>query len=165
MRGRRWARLTVEPDLFYFLQCATTASPGDPLWPVRVKEERYALWKYAEFLRYTEGKEAVWFEISPTGPDARTWAGKVRARGRVFPLEMVLKDAYPEIPPAARVPGLIEYTDRKLEDPVLGERICDMHMEANYWWNAHSGISLYLKREVSYWLTAVVHSLSQAGYM
>jgi len=128
-------------------------------------EERYALWKYGEFLQFTEGGASPWFELSPTGPDGRAWVGKVRVKDREFPLELVLKEAYPTVPPAARIAGLIEYTDRKLEDPVLGERLCDMHMEENYWWNEYSGITLYLKREVSFWITSVVHSLEQGGYM
>ncbi len=130
-----------------------------------MKEEVYSLWKYREFLRFTEGEESEWFELAPTGNDGKSWLGKVRIKGHEYPMELILKDAYPSVPPAARIPGLIEYTDRKLEDPILGERLCDMHMESNYWWNDHSGISLYLKREVSYWLTAVYYGLEKEGYV
>ena len=141
------------------------ASPGEELWEKRLLEEQYSIWKYQDFLRFTEGTNAVWFDIAPTGEDGRSWLGRIYVKGKEYPLELVLKDAYPLVPPAARVPGLIDYTDRKLEDPILGERICDMHMEANYWWNDHSGISLYMKREVSFWLSAVVHSLEKEGCM
>ena len=68
-------------------------------------------------------------------------------------------------PPAARIPELMRYTDRKLDDSILGLRICDMHMEQNYWWNEHCSLALYLKREVSYWLQSVIYHLREKGWL
>ncbi len=152
-----------EDDLFYFLQCATVASPRDDAWPTRVKEERYALQKFSEYLRYLEGNE--WFTLDARDHNSTRWTGEVRAADQAFTLELVLKDAYPHTPPAVRIPELMHYTDRKLDDPVLGLRICDMHMEQDYWWDDHAGMALYLKREVSYWLRSVVHDMKAKGWI
>ena len=152
-----------EDDLFYFLQCATVASPRDENWPERLKEERYALDKFSEFLRYLEGNE--WFTLSPTSEKGTRWTGEVRAAGEEFAMELVLKDAYPHTPPAVRIPELMKYTDRKIDDGVLGLRICDMHMEQNYWWDEYCGIALYLKREVSYWLQSVIKTMRDQGWI
>jgi hypothetical protein len=138
-----------EPDLFYFLQCSTVASPKDEKWPTRIKEEKYALLKYIQYVDYMEKsqEEERWFSIRPIGGDALRWEGTVSAEDRTYLIELVLKDSYPYTPPAARVPELMRYTDRKLEDNILGLRICDMHMEQNYWWNEYCSLALYLKRE------------------
>jgi hypothetical protein len=72
---------------------------------------------------------------------------------------------YPTTPPAVRIPELMKYTDRKLDDSILGLRLCDMHMEQNYWWDEHSGIALYLKREVSYWVQSVLTSMRAKGWI
>ena len=89
----------------------------------------------------------------------------MRAEDKTYLIELVLKDAYPHHPPAARIPELMRYTDRKLDDNILGLRICDMHMEQNYWWNEHCSLALYLKREVSYWLQSVIFHLKQKGWL
>ena len=154
-----------EPDLFYFLQCATVASPKEDEWPSRAKEEIYAVKKLVEYLDYVEkGKSARWFDIKPTGPNAKNWTGKVSSSGKDFGIEIVLKDSYPHTPPAARIPELMKYTDRKLDDSVLGLRLCDMHMEQNYWWNEHCSLALYLKREVSYWVQSIVFDIQHKGW-
>lgn len=155
-----------EEDLYYFLQCSTVASPKEPEWPMRVMEEKYAILRFREYLDYMESGDssARWFNIKPTSEDATRWAGTVSNAGKDFEMEMVLKDSYPQTPPAARIPTLMKYTDRKLDDPVLGLRLCDMHMEQNYWWNDHCGIALYMKREVSYWMQAIVFMLKQKGW-
>jgi hypothetical protein len=155
--------MPTEDDLFYFLQCATVASPRDEDWPHRVKEEKYALEKFREYLRYLEGTE--WFTLSPIDGKATRWKGEIRMSGFNFDMEMVLKDAYPTTPPAARIPELMKYTDRKLDDSILGLRLCDMHMEQNYWWDEYSGIALYLKREVSYWVQSVLKSMKEKGWI
>lgn len=157
------AHLRTEDDLFYFLQCATVASPKEPAWPDRAAEERYALHKFSEYLRYLEKDE--WFTLAPTGEAATRWSGKVRYGGKEWTLEIAFKDAYPHVPPAARIPELMHYTDRKLDDPVLGLRICDMHMERNYWWDEHASLALYLKREVAYWTTSVVADMERKGWL
>jgi len=157
------AHLRTDDDLFYFLQCATVASPKEPAWTDRAAEEGYALDRFTEYLRYLEGDE--WFTIRPTSPAATRWTGKVRQEGREWDMELVLKDAYPQIPPACRIPELMHYTDRKLEDGVLGLRICDMHMERNYWWDEHASIAMYLKREVSYWVQSVVQEMKRKGWL
>jgi len=157
------APLRTDHALFYFLQCATVASPKEPAWEDRAAEERYALDRFAEYLRYLEGDE--WFAIRPTGEAATRWTGKVRHGDRAWDIELVLKDAYPHIPPACRIPELMHYTDRKLEDGVLGLRICDMHMERNYWWDEHASIAMYLKREVSYWVQSVVKDMRRKGWL
>ncbi|UCF07764.1 MAG: hypothetical protein JSW28_09010 [Thermoplasmata archaeon] len=156
-----------EPDLFYFLQCSTVAQPKGENWLLRVKEEKYALLKYMQYLDYMEKaeNEERWFSIRPIGEDAIRWEGVVRAEGKNYLIELVLKDAYPYTPPVARIPELMRYTDRKLEDNMLGLKICDMHMETNYWWNEHCSLALYLKREVSYWLQSVVFHLRQKGWL
>ncbi len=156
-----------EPDLFYFLQCSTVASPSDENWPLRVKEEKYALLKYIQYIDYLEKteNEPRWFSIKPIDEPATRWDGTVHASGRHYQIELVLKDSYPYTPPAARVPELMRYTDRKLDDNILGLRICDMHMEQNYWWNEYCGLALYMKREVSYWLQSVVFNLKQKGWL
>jgi hypothetical protein len=151
-----------EDDLFYFFQCSTIASPRDSNWNQRVKEELYALAKYSEYLKYLEDFE--WFTLKPTSADAKSWLGSVRYEKKKFDMELVLKDAYPYSPPAVRIPDLMTYTDRKIDDEVLGLRICDMHMEQHYWWNEFSGIALYLKREVSYWVQSVVHDMVRKGW-
>lgn len=151
-----------DDDLFYFVQCSTVASPRDPDWSERFKEELYALTKFSEYLRYVEGVE--WFSLKPTSVDAKSWIGSVRYEKKEFPMELVLKDAYPHTPPAVRIPDLMMYTDRKLDDEILGLRICDMHMEQDYWWDEFSGIALYLKREVSYWLQSVVQEMLKKGW-
>ncbi len=155
--------LKREDDLFYFLQCATIASPRDADWFQRVKEEKYALSRFSEYLRFLEGGE--WFELRPTSDGATRWVGSVRDSGLEFEMELVLKDAYPTMPPAVRVPKLMDYTDRKLDDGVLGLRICDMHMEQNYWWDEYCGIALYLKREVSYWVQSILHDMRKEGWL
>ena len=156
-----------EPDLFYFLQCSTVDSPGGDNWPLRVKEEKYALLKYMQYLDYMEKaqEEERWFSIRAIGDDATRWEGIVRAEGKDYLIELVLKEAYPYTPPAARIPELMRYTDRKLDDNILGLRICDMHMETNYWWNEHCSLALYLKREVSYWLQSIIFHLKQKGWL
>lgn len=152
-----------EDDLFYFLQCATVASPRDDNWQERVKEETYALAKFSDYLRFLEGGE--WFKLSPVDEKATRWKGKVNVWGFEFDMEMVLKDAYPTTPPAVRIPELMKYTDRKLDDSVLGLRLCDMHMESHYWWDEYSGIALYMKREVSYWVQSVLTSMREKGWV
>jgi hypothetical protein len=151
-----------EDDLFYFFQCSTIASPRDPNWEQRMKEELYALSKYSEYLRYLEGVE--WFSLKPTNHTGKSWLGSVKYENKKFDMELVLKDAYPHSPPAARIPELMTYTDRKMDDEILGLRICDMHMEQNYWWNEFCGIALYLKREVSYWVQSVVQDMVRKGW-
>ena len=152
-----------DDDLFYFLQCATVASPGTPDWELRAAEEEYALGRYQEYLRFLEGDE--WFSLRATGQQKTRWTGRVRSRGKSWAMELVFKDAYPEIPPACRIPELMHFTDRKLEDPALGLRICDMHMEQHYWWDPHSSLALYLKREVSYWVEAIVQEVERKGWL
>lgn len=152
-----------DDDLFYFLQCATIASPRDEDWRHRVKEERYALLRLSEYLRFLEGGE--WFRLRPTSEWATRWVGVVINSGLEFDMELVLKDSYPTTPPAARIAELMDYTDRKLDDNVLGLRICDMHMEQNYWWDEHCGIALYLKREVSYWVQSVIKGMRDKGWL
>jgi hypothetical protein len=155
--------MPTEDDLFYFLQCATVASPRDENWQERVKEESYALAKFRDYLRFLEGGE--WFELSPVDEKATRWKGKVKVWGFEFDMEMVLKDAYPTTPPAVRIPEMMKYTDRKLDDSILGLRLCDMHMEQHYWWDEHSGIALYMKREVSYWVQSVLTSMREKGWV
>jgi len=152
-----------DDDLFYFMQCATVASPGTKEWALRAREEAYAIEKFREHLRYLEGGE--WFTLKPTGKEATSWTGRVRSRKKSWAIELVLKDGYPQVPPACRIPELMHYTDRKLEDPVLGLRICDMHMEEHYWWDEHCSLALYLKREVSYWVEAVVSEMDRKGWL
>ena len=155
-----------EPDLFYFLQCSTVASPGDDLWQQRIKEEKYSLLKYIQYIDYMEKKaeEKRWFSIKPVDEEFTRWTGSVYAEGMDFSMEMVLKDSYPFTPPAARVPELMRYTDRKVDDDFLGLRLCDMHMEQNYWWNEYCGLALYLKREVSYWLQSIIVHMKEKGW-
>lgn len=157
------AKKTREDDLFYFLQCATVASPGGKDWAARASEETYALGKFRDHLRYLEHGE--WFTLKATGKSATSWTGRVRSRGKSWAIEIVLKDGYPSVPPACRIPELMHYTDRKLEDPVLGLRICDMHMEEHYWWDEYCSLALYLKREVSYWVEAVVAEMDRKGWL
>ena len=152
-----------EDDLFYFLLCGTNASPREPRWTLRAREERYALDRYFEYLRYLEGNE--WVRIEPTGPALTRWRGVIRQGTHSWAIEVVLKDAYPEVPPACRIPELMHYTDRKLDDETLGLRICDMHMEQSYWWHEHCSLALYLKREVSYWVTSVVKDMESKGWL
>jgi hypothetical protein len=71
--------MPTEDDLFYFLQCATVASPRDEDWPKRVKEENYALEKFSEYLRFLEGGE--WFELRPIDDNATRWKGRVKVWG------------------------------------------------------------------------------------
>ena len=155
--------LRMEDDLFYFLQCATVASPKEPAWKDRAAEERYALDRFVEYLKLLEGDE--WIAIRPTSAAATRWTGKVRHGGREWDAELVLKDSYPHVPPACRIPELMHYTDRKVDDGVLGLRICDMHMEKNYWWDEHASIAMYLKREVSYWVQSVVKDMRGKGWL
>ncbi len=150
-------------DLFYFVQCSTIASPRDDNWPVRFREELYALSRFSDYLRYVEGVE--WFSLGPTSDESKSWLGTVRYENTEYPMELVLKDAYPHTPPAVRIPELMTYTDRKLDDEVLGLRICDMHMEQDYWWDEFSGIALYLKREVSYWIQSVIQDMLKKGWL
>jgi hypothetical protein len=110
-------------------------------------------------------EEERWFSIRPIGEEATRWEGTLKAEGRGYLIELVFPDSYPFTPPAARIPELMRYTDRKLDDPILGLRICDMHMEQNYWWNEHCSLALYLKREVSYWLQSVIFHLKEKGWL
>jgi len=153
---------TQDDDLFYFLQCSTIASPKDKDWRQRLKEEQYALVKFSEYLRYLEGFE--WFTLKPTSSDGKSWLGTVKYEKKEFGMELVLKDAYPYTPPAVRIPELMKYTDRKIDDEVLGLKICDMHMQQNYWWDEFCGIALYLKREVSYWVQSEVQEMTKKGW-
>jgi hypothetical protein len=143
------------------------ASPNHEKWPLRVKEEKYALLKYMQYVDYMEKSENEkrWFSIRPIGDDATRWEGTVSAEDRSYLIELVLTESYPHTPPAARVPELMRYTDRKLDDDILGLRICDMHMEQNYWWNEHCSLALYMKREVSYWLQSVIFHLKEKGWL
>ena len=159
----RFASAKQEDDLFYFLLCATNASPPEEKWPLRSKEERYALDRYFEYLKYLEKHE--WIELAPTGDSCTRLRGKVRDGGHAWDIEVIFKDAYPAIPPACRIPDLMHYTDRKLDDEALGLRICDMHMEQHYWWDPHSSLALYLKREVSYWVEAIVQEVERKGWL
>ena len=151
-----------EDDLFYFFQCSTVASPRDPGWGDRLREELYALARYSEYLKFLEGAE--WFTLAPTSREAKSWSGLMRYEKKKFGMELVLKDAYPHTPPAVRIPELMTYSDKKIDDEVLGLRICDMHMAQNYWWDEHCGIALYLKREVSYWVQSVVQDMIRKGW-
>jgi hypothetical protein len=40
-----------------------------------------------------------------------------------------------------------------------------MHMERSYWWHEHCSLALYLKREVSYWVTSVVKDMETRGWL
>ena len=157
------AHLKTDDDLFYFLQCATVAAPGEPAWADRAAEEGYALDRFIEYLRFLEKNE--WFSIRPTSATKTRWTGKVRNSGKEWDIELVLKDSYPQVPPACRIPELMHYTDRKVDDGVLGLRICDMHMEQTYWWDEHASLALYLKREVSYWVQSVVKDMREKGWL
>ena len=159
----RFASAKQEDDLFYFLLCATNASPPEEKWPLRSKEERYALDRYFEYLKYLEKHE--WIELAPTGDSCTRWRGKVRDGGHAWDIEVIFKDAYPAIPPACRIPDLMHYTDRKLDDEALGLKICDMHMEQSYWWHEHCSLALYLKREVSYWVQSVLKDMRGKGWL
>jgi hypothetical protein len=159
----RYATARGEDDLFYFLLCATNASPQDEDWRSRAKEELYSLDRYFDYLRYLE--KSNWIELTPTGDSLTRWRGTVRHGKHAWPMEVILKDAYPEIPPACRIPELMHFTDRKVDDEVLGLRICDMHMERSYWWHEHCSLALYLKREVSYWVTSVVKDMETRGWL
>jgi len=155
--------LKTDDDLFYFLQCATVATPGEPAWSDRAAEEVYALDRFIEYLRFLEKNE--WISIRPTSAAKSRWTGKVRNAGKEWDIELVLKDSYPHVPPACRIPELMHYTDRKVDDGVLGLRICDMHMEKTYWWDDHASLALYLKREVSYWVQSVVKDMREKGWL
>ena len=157
------AHLKTDDDLFYFLQCATVATPGEPAWSDRAAEEVYALDRFIEYLRFLEKNE--WISIRPTSAAKSRWTGKVRNAGKEWDIELVLKDSYPHVPPACRIPELMHYTDRKVDDGVLGLRICDMHMEKTYWWDDHASLALYLKREVSYWVQSVVKDMRETGWL
>ncbi|TLZ64763.1 MAG: hypothetical protein E6K13_01395 [Methanobacteriota archaeon] len=157
------AHLKTDDDLFYFLQCATVATPGEPAWSDRAAEEVYALDRFIEYLRFLEKNE--WISIRPTSAAKSRWTGKVRNAGKEWDIELVLKDSYPHVPPACRIPELMHYTDRKVDDGVLGLRICDMHMEKTYWWDDHASLALYLKREVSYWVQSVVKDMREKGWL
>jgi len=157
------AHLKTDDDLFYFLQCATVATPGEPAWTDRAAEEVYALDRFIEYLRFLEKNE--WISIRPTSAAKSRWTGKVRNAGKEWDIELVLKDSYPHVPPACRIPELMHYTDRKVDDGVLGLRICDMHMEKTYWWDDHASLALYLKREVSYWVQSVVKDMREKGWL
>jgi len=159
----RFDRAKQEDDLFYFLLCATNASPPDEAWTLRVREERYALDRYFEYLKFLEKNE--WIHLAPTGASATRWQGKVRDGAHAWDIEVIFKDAYPAIPPACRIPELMHYTDRKLDDEALGLRICDMHMETSYWWHEHCSLALYLKREVSYWVQSVLKDMREKGWL
>ena len=152
-----------EDDLFYFLLCATNASPPDDDWRLRAQEERYALDRYFEYLRFLERNQ--WITLEATGESLTRWQGTVRHGRHAWPIEVILKDAYPAIPPACRIPELMHYTDRKVDDEALGLRICDMHMEQSYWWHEHCSLALYLKREVSYWVQSVVLDMTGKGWL
>jgi len=155
--------MAKEDDLFYFLQCATIASPRDREWALRSKEEIYALQRFTEYLKFLEGGE--WFKLKATSDNATRWTGKVFEGLHEWDMELVLKDAYPHTPPACRIPDLMDFTDRKVDDGVLGLRICDMHMEQNYWWDEFCSIALYLKREVSYWMQSVIKEMRRKGWL
>jgi hypothetical protein len=156
-----------EPDHFQFLQCATAASPGEPDWQDRVNEEIYAAQKMDSYLSFLEGdsKTPAWVSIWPASEDGTIWEGKLRSARASYGFRLVLKPSYPYVQPAVHVNYLIDYTDRKLEDDLLGERICDMHMEQNNWWNEHCSIALYLKREVSFWFQSVLLNLKIKGWL
>ena len=143
------------------------ASPLDENWQLRIKEEKYALLKYMQYVDYMEKteNEERWFSIRPIGSNATRWEGTVTAEERSYLIELVLKEAYPYTPPVARVPELMRYTDRKLDDNILGLKLCDMHMEQNYWWNEHCSLALYMKREVSYWLQSVIFHLREKVWL
>ena len=159
----RYDNARGEDDLFYFLLCATNASPLDEDWSLRAREERYALDRYFEYLRFLE--KSQWIELTSTGDSLTRWRGTVRHGKHAWAMEVILKDAYPAIPPACRIPELMRYTDRKLDDEALGLRICDMHMEKSYWWHEHCSLALYLKREVSYWVHSVVKDMADKGWL
>ena len=159
----RYDKARGEDDLFYFLLCATNASPLDEGWSLRAREERYALDRYFEYLRYME--KSQWIELASTGESLTRWRWTVRHGKHAWAMEVILKDAYPAIPPACRIPELMRYTDRKLDDEALGLRICDMHMEKAYWWHEHCSLALYLKREVSYWVHSVVKDMADKGWL
>ncbi len=159
----RFATARGEDDLFYFLLCGTNASPPDERWALRAREERYAIDRYFEYLKYLEKDQ--WIELEPTGDSLTRWRGWVKHGRHMWEAEIILKDAYPVIPPACRIPELMHYTDRKLDDEALGLRICDMHMEQSYWWHEHCSIALYLKREVSYWVHSVVKDMTDKGWL
>src|SRR5207247_9666238 len=72
--------LKTDDDLFYFLQCATVASPKEPGWTDRAAEEEYALDRFVEYLRYLEKNE--WFAIRRTSASTTGGTGQVRHRGR-----------------------------------------------------------------------------------
>src|SRR2546422_7582575 len=107
--------LKTDDDLFYFLQCATVASPEDATWKDRAAEETYALDRFGEYLRYLEKNE--WFAIRPTSAAKTRWTGKVLYGGRGWGLQLVLQDSYPHTPPPRPVPPLMHYTDPHGDDP------------------------------------------------
>ena len=122
--------------------------------------------KYVQYIDYLEKRdeEKRWFSIQPLDQAQTRWTGTVHADGLDFTIELFLKDSYPLTPPAARVPELMRYTDRKVDDEILGLRLCDMHMEQNFWWNEYCSLALYMKREVSYWLQSIVSHMQQKGW-
>lgn len=156
-----------EPDHFHFLQCATVASPDDPDWEARLAEEIHAMKKMNSYLDFMEGtsSKSRWISSWPTGDDGTIWEGRLRSQRASYKFRLLLKPSYPYTAPVVHVMYLIDYTDRKLEDESLGEKICDMHMESNRWWNEYCSIALYLKREVSYWFQSVLLNLKAKGWL
>src|SRR2546430_17077230 len=94
--------LKTDDDLFYFLQCATVASPTEPAWNDRAAEETYALDRFGEYLRYLEKNE--WFAIRPTSAAKTRWTGKVLYGGAGRGPPCPLKGPVPRHPPADPVP-------------------------------------------------------------
>src|SRR2546430_17020076 len=105
--------LKTDDDLFYFLQCATVASPKEPAWNDRAAEETYALDRFGEYLRYLEKNE--WFAIRPTSAAKTRWTGKVLYGGGGWGLEPVPKGSYPPTPPPRRAPQPKHHTGRNVD--------------------------------------------------
>src|SRR2546428_13104015 len=110
--------LKTDDDLFYFLQCATVASPKEPAWNDRAAEETYALDRFGEYLKYLEKNE--WFAIRPTAAAKTRWTGKVLYGGRGGGIEPVLEESYPPPPPPRPVPPALRYTGPQVDEPRLG---------------------------------------------
>src|SRR2546428_13553373 len=96
--------LKTDDDLFYFLQCATVASPKEPAWADRAAEETYALDRFGEYLKYLEKNE--WFAIRPTAAAKTRWTGKVLYGGAGEGNRPRPHGSDPAVPPRAPRPRL-----------------------------------------------------------
>jgi ufm1-conjugating enzyme 1 len=138
------------------------ASPLDPKWPDRLREELVALITLVE---EQAERDADWFQIEPTDETGIEWSGTCwvmyGVRKFTFKVQFEIPAAYPAAPIEIELPEL----DGKTVKMYRGGKICmDIHFAPEWRANAPKyGIVHAMTLALGPWLAAEIPQLVESG--